>query len=110
MPRKSPPSGPTIAEETDLKPIRFIAALAFTAVLPVATAALAPDDADGHQSYSAGEPGDPAKRSRTIEIEMSEMDYKPFKIEGKRGEQILFVLRNVRTEDHQSFWPRPRRT
>lgn len=32
---------------------------------------------------------------------MSEMDYKPFKIEVKRGEQICFVLRNVGTEDHE---------
>jgi hypothetical protein len=29
------------------------------------------------------------------------MDYKPFKIEVKRGEQIRFVLRNVGTEDHE---------
>jgi len=33
------------------------------------------------ESYSAGEPGVPAKPSRGIEIEMSEMDYYPFKIE-----------------------------
>ena len=54
-----------------------------------------------HESYSAGEPGDPAKPSRTIEIEMSEMNYEPFKVEVKLGEQIRFVLRNVGTEDHE---------
>lgn len=54
-----------------------------------------------HESYSAGEPGDPSKPSRTIEIKMSEMDYDPFKIEVKKGEQIRFVLQNVGTEDHE---------
>jgi uncharacterized cupredoxin-like copper-binding protein len=54
-----------------------------------------------HESYSAGEPGDPKKPSRTIEVEMSEMDFTPSRIEVKRGEQIRFVLRNVGTEDHE---------
>ena len=54
-----------------------------------------------HEAYSAGEPGDPAKPSRTIEIEMSEMTYEPSRIEVKRGEQIRFVLRNAGTEDHE---------
>ena len=54
-----------------------------------------------HETYSAGEPGDAAKPSRTIEIEMSEMTYEPIRIEVKRGEQIRFVLRNAGTEDHE---------
>ena len=54
-----------------------------------------------HESYSAGEPGDPAKPSREIIVEMSEMDYSPARIEVKRGEQIKFVVRNVGTEDHE---------
>jgi uncharacterized cupredoxin-like copper-binding protein len=54
-----------------------------------------------HDSYSAGEPGDATKPSRTIEIEMSEMSYEPIRIEVKRGEQIRFVLRNAGTEDHE---------
>ena len=54
-----------------------------------------------HESYSAGEPGDAAKPSRTIEIELSEMTYEPIRIEVKRGEQIRFVLRNAGTEDHE---------
>jgi uncharacterized cupredoxin-like copper-binding protein len=54
-----------------------------------------------HSTYSAGEPGDPKKPSRTIEIAMSEMEFDPYKIEVKRGEQIRFVLRNVGTEDHE---------
>ena len=55
----------------------------------------------GPQSYSAGKPGDRSKPSRTIEIEMSEMAYVPFRIEVMRGEQIRFVLHNVGTEDHE---------
>lgn len=54
-----------------------------------------------HPTYSAGEPGDPAKPSREIIVEMSEMDYSPSRIEVKRGEQIKFVVRNVGTEDHE---------
>ena len=55
----------------------------------------------GKQTYSAGEPGDPKKPSRTIEVEMSEMEYTPSRIEVKRGEQIRFVIRNVGKEDHE---------
>ena len=55
-----------------------------------------------HKStYSAGEPGDPARPSREIVVEMSEMDYSPARIEVKRGEQIKFIVRNVGTEDHE---------
>lgn len=55
----------------------------------------------GHESYSAGERGDPQKPSRTIEVDMSEMDFAPPRIEVKRGEQIRFVIRNVGAEDHE---------
>ena len=54
-----------------------------------------------HESYSAGEPGNPKRPSRTIEVEMSEMEYTPWRIEVKRDEQIRFVIRNVGTEDHE---------
>src|SRR5258705_8155323 len=54
-----------------------------------------------HESYSAGEPGDPKKPSRTIQVDLSEMDFTPSRIEVKRGEQIRFVIRNVGTEDHE---------
>lgn len=70
----------------------------------VMTAAMATASAHDHarrQSYPAGEPGDPAKPARNIEVVMSEMEYKPFLIEVKRGEQIRFVIRNAGTEDHE---------
>jgi uncharacterized cupredoxin-like copper-binding protein len=53
------------------------------------------------QSFSAGEPGDPTKPARTIEVVMKEMAYEPWSIEVKRGEQIRFVIRNAGTEDHE---------
>ena len=58
-------------------------------------------DKHSHATFSAGEPGDPKKPARTIEILLNEMDYTPAKIEVKRGEQIRFVLRNVGKEDHE---------
>ncbi|MGV7218674.1 cupredoxin domain-containing protein [Bradyrhizobium sp. UFLA05-112] len=54
-----------------------------------------------HESFSAGEPGDPNKPARIIEIALSEMAYEPSRIIVKRGEQIRFVLRNVGKEDHE---------
>ena len=74
-----------------------IALIALSAAAPAARS----HEHHAHESYSAGEPGDPTKPSRTIEIEMSEMTYEPFRIEVKRGEQIRFVLRNAGTEDHE---------
>jgi uncharacterized cupredoxin-like copper-binding protein len=82
-----------------MKTIKIIG-LALIAFSFVATPALA-HKKHGKQTYSAGEPGNSKKPSRTIEVEMSEMDYKPYRIEVKRGEQIRFVIRNVGKEDHE---------
>ncbi len=45
----------------------------------------------GHESYSAGEPGDPKKAARTVVVTMREGDGKmvfiPNRFEIKRGEQ-----------------------
>jgi uncharacterized cupredoxin-like copper-binding protein len=74
------------------------------AALIVLSAAAAPalgHERHAHESYAAGEPGDAKKPSRTIEIDLSEMEFTPARIEVKRGEQIRFVLRNVGTEDHE---------
>lgn len=71
-------------------------------VLALATLSIAPALAhEGHDHFSAGEPGDPKKPARTIEISLSEMSYEPSKIEVRRSEQIRFVLRNVGKEDHE---------
>lgn len=49
--------------------------------------------------FAAGEPGDPKKPFRTIEITMTDgpgmMTYAPNKIEVRKGEQIKFVLKNT---------------
>lgn len=58
-------------------------------------------DGHAHATYSAGEPGNPGKSSRTIEVNMSEMAYSPAQIEVKRGEQIRFVIRNAGQDDHE---------
>ena len=74
--------------------------LALTALVTLAWPATG-HEKHAHESYAAGEPGDPKKPSRTIEVEMSEMAYTPSRIEVKRGEQIRFVIRNAGKEDHE---------
>jgi len=55
--------------------------------------------------YAAGEPGDPKKPFRTVEITMSDgpgtMTYTPNKIDVRRGEQIKFVLKNTGLLPHE---------
>ena len=88
------------ALETKMKRIGLVIAMAIIAATAMTRASAHSDD-HHHTSYSAGEPGDPKKPSRTIEVEMTEMAYAPFKIEVKRGEQIKFVIRNAGKEDHE---------
>ena len=53
---------------------------------------------EGHEDYSAGEPGNPKKPARVVLITMREGDGKmmfiPDRVEVRRGEQIKFVIRN----------------
>ena len=58
-------------------------------------------DQHAHHGYAAGEPGDPKKPARKVQVEMSEMAYAPTRIEVKRGEQIRFAIRNVGKEEHE---------
>ncbi len=64
-------------------------------------------DATAHTGhvFAAGEPGDPKKPFRTIELTMREgsgtMSYEPSKIEVKKGEQIMFVLLNMGALPHE---------
>lgn len=83
-------------ETTMRTAIKLAFALAALSIAPV----LAHEGHD-HHGFSAGEPGDPKKPARTIEIELSEMSYEPSNITVKRGEQIRFLLRNVGKEDHE---------
>ena len=74
--------------------------LAFIALAGTAVPAMSHEQ-HGHETYSAGEPGDAKKPARTIEVTMSEMEFNPSRIEVKRGEQIRFIVRNAGTEDHE---------
>jgi len=58
-----------------------------------------------HTTFSAGQPGNPNKAARTIEIVMREdgekMVFIPDRIEVRKGEQIRFKLRNDGELDHE---------
>jgi uncharacterized cupredoxin-like copper-binding protein len=60
---------------------------------------------EDHGNFSAGQPGDPKKPARVVNIKMFEgsgkMGYEPARIEVRRGEQIRFVLQNDGEEDHE---------
>ncbi|MDO9059636.1 MAG: cupredoxin family protein [Bradyrhizobium sp.] len=57
------------------------------------------------ETFSAGEPGNPKKPSRTVQVTMGESDGKmlfvPARIEVRKGEQIKFVLRNNGELEHE---------
>jgi uncharacterized cupredoxin-like copper-binding protein len=70
----------------------------FAAVEPAANAHEAPH-------FSAGEPGNPKKPARIVQVSMGEGDGKmmfiPGRIEMKRGEQIRFILTNIGELEHE---------
>src|SRR5258708_5384547 len=75
--------------------------------LSLALGAVAPAALHAHEGahFSAGQPGDPKKPARTIEVIMKEeygaMEYVPNRIEVKRNEQIRFVLKNSDNQTHE---------
>ena len=86
-----------------------IAAAVLACLIGGGSPALAGPGAAGHShggdSYSAGEPGDPKKPARIIQVLMREGDGKmmflPNRVEVKRGEQIRFMIRNNGQLDHE---------
>ena len=64
-----------------------------------------PPHSHGPSHHSAGEPGDPKKPARIVQVVMREADGKmmfvPSKIEVRKGEQIKFVLRNSGELEHE---------
>ncbi len=74
-----------------------------------ALAFAAPADVSAHDDgrSPAGQPGDPHKAARTVEIVMSEalvgMRYSPVRVEVREGEQVRFVVRNSGTLSHEFF-------
>ena len=78
--------------------------------LSLALNALAHGDANGHDdgaqqdehAATLGEPGDPAKVSRTINVTMSDaMRFQPDKLSVKRGETIRFKVNNTGKIKHE---------
>lgn len=64
-------------------------------------------EGEEHESYAAGEPGDPAKPFRTVEVIMSEgsgtMAYVPAEVDVTKGEQVKFIVKNAGTMKHEFF-------
>ena len=99
---------------TIFRTIAFVSGLAGAAA-PALTASLpqratAHSDEHGHshahtQGFAAGEPGDPKKANRIVEIVMTDgpgtMSYSPDRVEVRRGEQVKFVLRNIGDLPHE---------
>jgi uncharacterized cupredoxin-like copper-binding protein len=79
--------------------------LRFASFAVLATALLTPTSVWSHGSFAAGEPGDPSKPARTIELNMIEgngtMGYSVSRIDVKKGEQILFKITNAGELPHE---------
>jgi uncharacterized cupredoxin-like copper-binding protein len=84
--------------------------IALVATMLLSTAVWAGAGPKGHshshdEVFSAGEPGDPKKPARIVQVTMGETDGKmvfvPAKVEVKKGEQVKFVLRNNGELDHE---------
>jgi uncharacterized cupredoxin-like copper-binding protein len=85
--------------------IYAICACAFVALMIDKAVAGAGAPGHSHAAFSAGEPGDPKKPSRPVQVTMRESDGKmmfiPDRVEVRRGEQIKFILRNNGELDHE---------
>ena len=81
----------------------YVASVAVALVLPAFAGPGAPGHS--HESFSAGEPGNPKKAARVVLITMREepgrMMFIPSKVEVKKGEQIRFMLRNSGALEHE---------
>jgi uncharacterized cupredoxin-like copper-binding protein len=83
-----------------------LAGAALFAAQPVFAGPGAPGHSHSPDEFSAGQPGDSKKPSRTVLVTMRETDdgkmiYMPDKIEVKRGEQIRFVITNSGKVPHE---------
>jgi uncharacterized cupredoxin-like copper-binding protein len=79
--------------------------VAVALVEPRAAAAHTGHADHGSKSFAAGEPGDPKRPFRTVEIVMKDdagkMSFTPDKIDVKEGDQVKFVLKNTGVVDHE---------
>ena len=90
------------------KRISSVGALLMSAAVILVSDVVVPLPASAHEhhaTFSAGEPGDPGKPARVVEVKMFEgggkMGFAPARIEVRKGEQIRFVLANDGEEDHE---------
>ena len=85
--------------------LAILAACILALTGPAASAPGAPGHSHDAGSFSAGEPGNPKRQSRTVLITMREGDGKmifmPERLEIKRGEQVRFLITNSGELDHE---------
>jgi uncharacterized cupredoxin-like copper-binding protein len=75
--------------------------IAVAAIVAVALPAAAHDDTQ-HRPSALGQPGDPAKVGRTINVDMSDaMRFTPAQITVKKGETVRFVVTNSGKVKHE---------
>jgi uncharacterized cupredoxin-like copper-binding protein len=84
--------------------VAFVA-MAWGATLPLANNLIQASAHEGHEHFSAGEPGNPGKPSRTVKVTMLEdgkrMLFEPALVEVRLGEQIRFIIYNEGTWNHE---------
>jgi uncharacterized cupredoxin-like copper-binding protein len=82
--------------------VTFTSLMAIMLVVPLPSFA---DPGHGHANFSAGEPGNPKRAARVVNVSMREGDGKmmfvPDRLEIKRGEQVRFLLTNGGELDHE---------
>lgn len=89
-----------------LRSVALVSAVISGAALvqPMALYQRAMAHTDGH-AFAAGEPGNPKKPFRVIEITMTDgpgtMTFSPDRIQVRKGEQIKFVLKNTGYLPHE---------
>jgi uncharacterized cupredoxin-like copper-binding protein len=83
-------------------------AITVTSLMAIMLAVPLPSFADpghGHANFSAGEPGNPKRAARVVNVSMHEGDGKmmfvPDRLEIKRGEQVRFSITNGGELDHE---------
>jgi uncharacterized cupredoxin-like copper-binding protein len=80
-------------------------ALAWGSTLPVASILFQASAHEGHEHFTAGEPGDPKRPARIVKVTMLEegkqMLFEPAVVEVRLGEQIRFVIYNEETWNHE---------
>ncbi|RXF73173.1 cupredoxin domain-containing protein [Hansschlegelia zhihuaiae] len=84
---------------------KLLTTAAFAAALAPSAVFADPGHGQG-EARAFGEPGDPKKSARTVEIIMKETDdgrmlFEPETVIARRGEQVRFVLKNEGQFDHE---------